>query len=143
MSGAKGREASQLDPELLERGSQLYLKAEDGQDSDDWVLVLSRWADPVRFTLDDTQRRGRREIATKGKISHQVRGELIREVHAAMIASWGGPSFEGRDCNQEEKIAWLKLNPQHGEAIDDFCSNDRYFMKASASSRTGSGTKSD
>jgi hypothetical protein len=143
VSGAKGREASQLDPELLERGSKLYLKAADGQDSDDWVLVFSRWADPVRFTLDDTQRRGSREMAAKGKISHQLRGQLIREVHAAMIADWGGPSFEKKKPTQEEKIAWLKLNPQHGEAIDDRCSADRFFMKASDSSSSGSETKSD
>lgn len=150
-SGAQGREASQLDPELLEKGSKLYLKDRDGQDSDDWVLVFSRWADPVRFTLDDTQRRGRREIATRGKISHQVRGELIREVHAAMIAGWGGSTkldvFDNKTLDEVEptdqaKLAFLRASPQHGEAIDDHCSNDRLFMKASASSRTGSRKKS-
>lgn len=134
----KRKEASELDPEALQKGRRLYLKAADGRtDSDDWVQVRSRWSDPVRFTLDDTQRRGRQEVAKSGTMSFETRGGLIREVHAAMIAGWGGSkawaaldgkTFDEAEPTDENKLAWLKANPQHGEAIDDACSSDDFFL---------------
>ena len=106
-----GKEASRLNRELLEKGSKLYLKTVDGKDSDDWVVVLSRWADPVRFELDDTEREGLRIMALEGKISAATRGELIRRCHVRMVAGWGGPGFDDLEFNQDNVEAWIFDNP--------------------------------
>jgi len=137
----QGTEASKLDRELLEKGSKLTLKTVDGKDSDDWVVVLSKWADPVRFELDDSEREGLQLMAREGKISAKDRGDLIRRCHVRMVAGWGGPGFENLEFNQENVEAWIRDNPQHAEAIDARSGADRFFTCASVASSTGSATR--
>jgi hypothetical protein len=135
-----------LDPERLASGSKLYLLDEYGRKTDDWVVVLSRWADPVRFTLDDTEREGTKALATTGELSHELRGQLIRRVHASMILDWGGPTFgDGwpEEPTDENKIAWIKDNPNHADQIDTRSSSDRFFMMPSGGSSTGPEKKPD
>jgi len=137
----KGKEASKLDRELLEKGSKLTLKTVDGKDSDDWVVVFSRWADSVRFELDDTEREGLQLMARTGKISAKDRGDLIRRCHVRMVAGWGGPGFDDLEFTQDNVEAWIRDNPQHAEAIDARSGADRFFTYASSSSSTGSATR--
>jgi hypothetical protein len=136
-------EASSLDQELLDSGSKLYLKTIDGKDSDDYVVVLSKWNDAVRFELDDNERAGLQLVARQGSMSHRERGDLIRRIHVSMVAGWGGPGFKGKEFTPENVEAWIRANPQHAEAIDDRSSSDRFFTKASTSSSSGSGTSDD
>jgi hypothetical protein len=139
----KGTEASRLSQELLEKGSKLYLATVDGKRSDDFVIVLSKWADPVRFALDDSEREGLNLVAKTGDLTPQQRGDLIRRVHATMVAGWGGPGFEGIEFTPENLKAWIQANPQHAEAIDARSAADRFFTEASASSSSGSATNDD
>jgi hypothetical protein len=153
VAGKKRREATQLSQELLDSGSKLYLVGDDGKPSNDFVVVLSKWNDAVRFELDDTEREGLQLLAKEGVMPHQVRGDLIRRVHCQMVASWGGTTtswealggktFDQAEFNQENVKTWIRANPQHAEAIDDRSATDRFFTKASTSSSSGSGTSDD
>jgi hypothetical protein len=132
--------ASWFDRKLLDKGSKLYLKTVDGKDSGDWVRVLSRWSDPVRFELDDTEREGLRIVAREGDLPTEKRAELLRRCHLKMIVGWGGPGFDGIEFTEENVDAWLRDNPQHAEAVDNRSGADRFFTKARSGSSSGSDT---
>jgi hypothetical protein len=140
-----GKDSYSLDIAKLDTGVKMILKTIDGQDSDDFVMVRSRWSDPVRFAVDDADSAIAMKRASTGKVSTKDRAEIIRSIHVVMIANWKlskpGPTWPSSKPNEKQIEAWLKAHPHYAEAIDLKASDTRLFMLVERSSSTGSSKK--
>lgn len=112
-------------------GLRLDLKSPDGTDTEEWIMVLSRWADPV-VEFYDALPAWMRDQKEAGRPIDEIIAESRRRGVAAAIGDW---SFK-EECNEENKIIFVTEAPQIAKLIDLQGADDKGFFSVTSPGST-------
>lgn len=120
---------------IANAGINLPIPNPDGTESAEWLLVLGMDSDPFR----KAQAAAHRNLLELAKIEESdKRAQAIEQdrlkVLASLIADW---SFD-EECNEENKLAFLKECPTVADLVDHKAAKRAdFFTKSSESSTSG------
>lgn len=112
--------------EVANEGKKVPLYLPNGEKSEHWLVLLGTDSDQFRLT----EARSKRNVIEFAQIeSASEREEAVEDAKRTLVASLISDWSFDQDCDEANKIEFLKNAPQIGNMINLYCADRKNFFK--------------